>query len=81
MPSIACDDASTHGKFISNVFYTTSNLVNSRRCQDEDGKEMYQNSMEIEKRLPLITTICPPSKTNGALLNFAPRTNKFAVIE
>ena len=51
MPSIACDDASTHGKFISNVFYTTSNLVNSRRCQDEDCKEMYQNSMEIEKEI------------------------------
>ena len=51
MPSIACDDASTHGKFISYVFYTTSNLVNSRRCQDEDGKEMYQNSMEIEKEI------------------------------
>ena len=27
----------------SHVLYTTSNLVNSRRCQDKDGKEMYQN--------------------------------------
>ena len=27
----------------SHVLYTTSNLVNSRRCQDEDGEEMHQN--------------------------------------
>ena len=25
------------------VFHITSNLVISRRCQDENGKEMYQN--------------------------------------
>ena len=30
--------------------------------------------------MPLIITICPPSKTNGAFLNFALRTNKLAVI-
>ena len=29
--------------FGSHVLYTTSKLVNSRRCWDEDGKEMHQN--------------------------------------
>ena len=28
----------------SHVLYTTSKFVNSRRCQEEDGKEMYQNA-------------------------------------
>ena len=77
MPSIACDDASTHGKFISNVFYTTSNLV----IRTRSAKKCTKTPWKLKKRLPLITTICPPSKTNGALLNFAPRTNKFAVIK
>ena len=27
----------------SHVLYTTLNLVNTRRCEDEDGKEMYKN--------------------------------------
>ena len=36
---------------------------------------------KLKKGLPLIIIICPPSKTNGALLNFAPRTNKLAVIK
>ena len=30
----------------------------------------------MKKRLPLIITICPPSKTNGTLLNFAPSIPK-----
>ena len=36
---------------------------------------------KLKKRLPLIITIYLPSKTNGAPLNFAPRTNKLADIK
>ena len=45
------------------------------------AKKCTKTPWKLKKRLPLITTICPPSKTNGALLNFAPQTNKFAVIK
>ena len=35
----------------------------------------------MKKRLPLIITIYLPSKTNGALLNFAARTNKLVDVK
>ena len=40
-----------------------------------------QLDKRIEIRTPLIITIYLPSKTNGAHLNFAPRTNIFAEIK
>ena len=40
-----------------------------------------QLGKQIEIRKPLIITIYLPSKANGALLNFAPRTNIFAEIK
>ena len=29
---------------VPHVLYISSTLVNSRRCQDENGKKMYQNA-------------------------------------